>query len=462
MFVNAAEVSFEAYDVLIVGSGPAGVTLAKRLETHGKKSLIIETGAEDFEGDLQDHYSKVYAHGHYGEDHWGLHWIRAFGGTSAVWGGWCAPLTARNLAPWPITAAELDLYYPEAAQILGRTTDFLTYEAPFMTGFAARPFSTSDEPLRIYDAYLEDLQQNPQIDVLLKTNVTALFANEARTRITGLRVFTAQAGQRDISLEEGQELVLAAGGLGNAHILLASRSGGDVAVGNENDQVGRYLMEHPHFLYCARMVVAQEMVFEELPESFGSAEPALVPTDDLFEQNGRLDASFQLLEQDVDLEDHVEQYIVRALGGSARAYDVWARSEMPPDPLNRVTLAEGHDPSGMPRLRANCVISGDTLRTIDTYLRQMGGILAREGKGRMRIDNEVIYRAVEGGGHIMGTTRMGDDPGSSVVDGNCRVHGYSNLSIAGSSVFTTGGYANPTLTLVALALRLGDHLGESS
>jgi choline dehydrogenase-like flavoprotein len=58
----------------------------------------------------------------------------------------------------------------------------------------------------------------------------------------------------------------------------------------------------------------------------------------------------------------------------------------------------------------------------------------------------------------MGTTRMHDDPKQGVVDRNCRVHGIDNLFVAGSSVFPTGGAANPTLTLLALTLRLADHL----
>jgi choline dehydrogenase-like flavoprotein len=62
----------------------------------------------------------------------------------------------------------------------------------------------------------------------------------------------------------------------------------------------------------------------------------------------------------------------------------------------------------------------------------------------------------------MGTTRMHADPRQGVVDVNCKVHGVDNLYIAGSSVFPTGGYANPTLTLVALALRLADRLKAQS
>jgi choline dehydrogenase-like flavoprotein len=67
---------------------------------------------------------------------------------------------------------------------------------------------------------------------------------------------------------------------------------------------------------------------------------------------------------------------------------------------------------------------------------------------------------VNGGWHHMGTTRMSDDPKRGVVDRHCRVHGMENLYVAGSSVFPTSGSANPTLTLVALTLRLADHLKE--
>ena len=87
-----------------------------------------------------------------------------------------------------------------------------------------------------------------------------------------------------------------------------------------------------------------------------------------------------------------------------------------------------------------------------------GRALIQRAKGRVRIYNSRIYQGAVGGGHLMGTTRMGASPSSSVVDANGRVHGYANLFVAGSSLFPTSGYANPTLTIVALALRLADRL----
>lgn len=78
--------------------------------------------------------------------------------------------------------------------------------------------------------------------------------------------------------------------------------------------------------------------------------------------------------------------------------------------------------------------------------------------GVARVHNRRIYRETFGGGHTMGTTRMGTTPADSVCDATLRVHGYDNLYLGGSSVFPTGGAANPTLTIAALSFRLADHL----
>ena len=100
------------------------------------------------------------------------------------------------------------------------------------------------------------------------------------------------------------------------------------------------------------------------------------------------------------------------------------------------------------------MLDGEDFRNAELTLRELGTALIGENRGRVRIENDLIYRRVLGGGHTMGTTRMGTNRSNSVVDRNCRVHGYRNFFVAGSSVFPTGGYANPTLTIVALASRL--------
>jgi choline dehydrogenase-like flavoprotein len=131
---------------------------------------------------------------------------------------------------------------------------------------------------------------------------------------------------------------------------------------------------------------------------------------------------------------------------------------MKPSADNRVTPTVERDAFGLPRLAVRCVLDAADLRSVDTTLRVLGEAMIRRGRGRVRVNNDRLYRDPGGQGHTLGTTRMGDSPASSVVDAECRVHGYANLFVAGSSVFPSGGFANPTLTIVALALRLADRL----
>jgi len=117
----------------------------------------------------------------------------------------------------------------------------------------------------------------------------------------------------------------------------------------------------------------------------------------------------------------------------------------------------------MPRVKLDWRLSALDKATARRTCRLVGEEFARLGLGRMRLDDwlladDTTWEGLSVRYHHMGTTRMSDDPQQGVVDRHCRVHGIDNLYVAGNSVFTTSGYANPTLTIVALAVRLADHL----
>jgi choline dehydrogenase-like flavoprotein len=152
------------------------------------------------------------------------------------------------------------------------------------------------------------------------------------------------------------------------------------------------------------------------------------------------------------------RFLARETGRPFFHYVITVRSEMLPSAGNRVFLTAERDRSGLFRPGVRCVLDARDLLNVEQTLRVLGGALMRQSKGRVRVNNDRIYKQVGGGGHTMGTTRMGASRATSVVDRDCRVHGYRNLFVAGSSVFPTGGYANPTLTIVALGLRLADRL----
>jgi choline dehydrogenase-like flavoprotein len=129
-------------------------------------------------------------------------------------------------------------------------------------------------------------------------------------------------------------------------------------------------------------------------------------------------------------------------------------------------LGEKRDALGMPRVRVDWRINASDQRGPHRLHAVLRPELARLGFGQLVEDPELDADgwpvSMSSGMHHMGTTRMHDDSRQGVVDANCRVHDLANLYVAGSSVFPTGGVANPTLTIVALAIRLADHLKQAA
>jgi choline dehydrogenase-like flavoprotein len=139
-------------------------------------------------------------------------------------------------------------------------------------------------------------------------------------------------------------------------------------------------------------------------------------------------------------------------------------SEQIPLAASRVTLTDSADELGVPRLRVDWRYSSQDMDSVRRTLELFRSEFERSGVGLFTFDADEVERDLIRfgalGGHHIGTTRMGNDPRTSVVNGNCRVHCVDNLYIAGSAVFPTSSQANPTLTIVALALRLAKHLRD--
>jgi choline dehydrogenase-like flavoprotein len=144
----------------------------------------------------------------------------------------------------------------------------------------------------------------------------------------------------------------------------------------------------------------------------------------------------------------------------AESYKLFQMTEQVPNPESRVLLSDEQDALGQPRARLHWQLQPQDTRSIQRSQQVLDRALRRAGVGRVHVASlDAIEReSVRGGYHHMGTTRMGATPQEGVVDGNCKIHGVENTYVAGSSVFTTAGCANPTLTIAALSLRLADHL----
>ena len=140
-------------------------------------------------------------------------------------------------------------------------------------------------------------------------------------------------------------------------------------------------------------------------------------------------------------------------------------AEQEPNPSSRVKLGQAVDALGMPRIEIDWRYTGRDVQTVQSALAALAQAFGQTGVGRLdyapdQVEAEMTrYGAY--GGHHLGTARMGTDPADSVVDAQCRLHEADNVYIASSAVFPTSSQANPTLTVVALALRLADHLRKT-
>ena len=144
--------------------------------------------------------------------------------------------------------------------------------------------------------------------------------------------------------------------------------------------------------------------------------------------------------------------------------DVIVHAEQAPDRDNRITLSERRDSLGTRMAHLHWEWRPIDIDSVARMQELLKAELARSGVGRLdlsRVDGRPeLFNA--GLHHHMGTTRMHADPRRGVVDEECRVHGVGNLFVAASSVFPTGGYINPTLTVLALAIRIADRVRQQA
>jgi choline dehydrogenase-like flavoprotein len=152
------------------------------------------------------------------------------------------------------------------------------------------------------------------------------------------------------------------------------------------------------------------------------------------------------------------------LRNRSNRFSLEMHGEQAPRATSRITLCQQRDALGLPRLRVDWRYGHDDVESVRRTLDLVAQEIERSGIGRLTFDRDTLeedlLRFGAYGGHHIGTARMGADPRSSVVDADCRVHSTGNLFVAGSAVFPTSSQANPTLTLIALTLRLGQHLAQ--
>ena len=497
-------------DICIVGTGPAGITLARQLIDSGLEVIILESGDFNFDPDIQ----KLYA-GDIVENlppvPLDVSRLRYFGGTSNHWDGSCGPLDhmdfrARDWVPnsgWPMTRDELEPYYKKAQQLIGlgpyeyrsSVWNNKNWDLFNIAGTDIAHGMRQSYPQRFGPVYEKDLKSAENVNVILHANLTEIRTNEALSHVTELEA-TALDG-KSITID-AKNVVLACGGVENARLLLA------FGFGTKLPALGRYFNFHPH-LMTGQLLLEKPIPYSRFPYRWHSINGTKIMHHFLLSEQAqkrynlpnhavriketRLPNSkgysagkriYQRFEGTRNF-DHFTDDLYAVLSDLDGAYTQWENRfaehqisllevetylDQSPHPDSRILLSPNKDALGMPRAKIDWAYADDEPARVKQFNEVLAKSFGAAGIGRMQIaDNltdpvnfEKLVRERSTGHHQIGATRISENAESGVVDSNCRVHGFNNLFCAGSSVFSTASHMNPTTTIVALAARLAEHL----
>jgi choline dehydrogenase-like flavoprotein len=513
-------------DLCIIGAGPAGLSIANEFVGTSTRVLILESGGLADEPDTQALY-EIESTGAPRIINQDMLRTRVLGGSSHVWAGRCTPFDAsdferRSWIPfsgWPLTLTELEPYLARAAPYLGVAP--VPYDETLWRRFRVDPPQPSLDyaslspkfwqfskgrggrgPMHFGRDWVGAEAQN--IKILLHANVTHINISSDGARFSSVDVSSLNGKRTRI---QSRAAILCCGGLENARLLLASNRVFPEGVGNRNDLVGRFLMDHVsstvgYFDPDAAFDLRARFGTYWLDDSGGrhvylhglglSPEAqercqllnchAYVDVSDPADNDSwaalkRLTSSVrsgrisgpdarQVLRHfgEIGRSLHRRRFKHRPHLGAVKRVEIHLILEQLPDPESRVTLSKDkRDALGMPLSSLHWKIS-DTERLTARRMVQLLvqefkrlGLPIPQGIPALEEQTEWIANCTERA-HPTGTTRMSSNPKEGVVDANCEVHGVRGLFVSGSSVFPTAGAANPTLMIVAIALRLADHL----
>jgi choline dehydrogenase-like flavoprotein len=506
-------------DLCIIGAGAAGITIAREFTGSDVEICLVESGGFEIDSEIQALYEgENIGLPYFDLD---LARLRFFGGTTNHWGGWCRPLDAADFearrhipdSGWPISKTDLDPFYERAHEIV--EIGPAVYDERYWVGRRNPPPKFNRDllqidlwrfspPTRFGEVYRDDLDKAGNVKVLTYANAMNIQANATASAVdyVELRSPTGTKGR-----VVAKFFVLACGGLENPRLLLLSNSVEARGLGNRHDLVGRFFMEHPHVISGIAISdaagdLAETFDYHDWPDSHVRGRPSISISRRLQEVKEVLTATARL-DPVADLESgsYAAREIWRELGEGRMATDfatkVWrivkdldevaadaygkifygtaalssikridlhVVSEQMPNPESRVSLSTERDQLGLNRIRLDWRLTETDKRTIAELATAIGQELGRLNIGRVKLADWLMEtgtawpETLGGGNHHMGTTRMSSDPKRGVVDSDCRVHGIHNLFISGSSIFPTSGFAAPTMNIVALALRLAEHL----
>lgn len=502
-------------DIAIVGAGAAGITLALELERlNPKLSIILLEGGgktkEDISQELYKGESVGWSSRNVDGDDLYYDRVRCIGGSTYAWGGQCRPFESidfekRDWVPysgWPIKKTDLDKYYVIAQNycLLSEPQYNLNiwnkiFNSKYLTVSNANIKKQNiinsylfqwARQTRFYNIYSKKLSASENIKLIHYANLLAINLDSAKTNVDNIILKRSISGKR--FHVEAKNFILAMGGIENPRHLLINNLQVSSGIGNESDLVGRFFQQHS-YLQETELLLDKNLAkpheyhfkFNYKADKFSLM---LGLSDDAQRQNKSLGYSASLFHSNAltaftrlkfaivngkyyskrayaDFKHIVRDFgkFIKYFPFKNQKYKIYHGLEQAPNPDSRIYLSSKTDLLGLPQ-----VVLDWRFNELDYHTYNIGNKYIKsyyENLGAKVIsfkENIEKWSKVDGGAHHIGTTRMAESALNGVVDKNCKIFGVNNLYIAGSSVFPTSSFVNPTLTIVALAARLSEYL----
>ncbi len=477
-------------EICVVGAGAAGITCALELERYGKKVILLEAGGIERSKESQRLYAGKSTGMPYSISHTRL---RVFGGTTEHWSGFCAPLDSEDFerknyikySGWPITREELNPYYKKAAKILklGQYNDNPDHWIDEKNGFMRYPYGEDltekiwhfSPPVRFGRDYKKHFEKSENVDVFLNSPVVDMTLDESTSRVG--RVTVQSADKR--YYVRAKKIILACGGLEVPRLLLNFNKQIAKGLGNESDNVGRFFQEHPEFHRAGTLLITGPTAHSKLYRGHTRKLKTRIAgftqiSNEIRVQKKLLSMAFYQLGADQldDLGKEIQYYSNNLYGhqkykDNIRVFRFIAEQE--PNRDCRVQLDSKKDALGLFQPKLNLGLTDFDIRSMRDSVSTFANIISKHNIGKVKLlypemlesTREVVKKYMGWGNHHMGATRMSKNPSEGVVDTNCKVHTVDNLYIGSPSVFVTSGCSNPTFTIVALAVRLAEHVNNT-
>jgi len=483
---NIASINKE-FEYTIIGSGPASLTLALELEENKIPCLILEAG--EFENNKK---SKDFLKGYKGGDQSYLGLLhearsRVFGGTSDQWSGLSKPLDEQDFVEWPIKKKDLEIYFEKAAYILELKSKFksdvilnenirqVEYEYSNQENYNFEKNDTS--PVRFGKKYKDRITKSKYIHLAINTPMIRVVGKDKNATHVVIK-----NNNSDLHLPV-KNLIIGCGGYENARILLWSQEKSNTSF-LKNLPFGEFFNVHPGWLVgrgIARMDKLNEIFSNDIKSPMYKGAYILSPTNKMMIEKNINNIAIRIYGYDHH-DDYME--ILREILCVAPKYGkkiaelakqkiicqnitFSAVSEQEAIQENKITLSKNNfDDYGVPRIHMQFHLQNTVRKTMSTFMEEIGKYFISKDLGRIKIEDWLYdfskdfseYGKADNGCHHIGSTRMGTDPQTSVTDQNLKIHNTNNVYVIGTSVFSSGGAVNPTLTICQLSLKLANHL----